>query len=380
MPLLFFIYIAFIGLGVPDSLFGTAWPAIYTDLGLSFSYGSFVTTIVYLGSCFSCLMSAKLINRLGTAKVAAISTLMTALAMLCYSFSPNLFFIVLSAIPLGLGAGAIDTALNNYVALNYSASIMSFMHGFYGIGVSLSPFIISLLLNSIGWRGSYRVAFLVQAIISILVIISIPKWKEGKEEEKEHFKEMSIKEIASVKGTKLMWILFFSSCAIECTLSAWGATFLVEVKNMLPEKAAGTILFYFIGIAVGRVLSGLANRKWNSKKIIPVCLAILIAGVLFVTTMNGNMLVLGLLLIGMGNGPMFPNLNYMTPKLFGKEESPAIMGTQMTVSYVSFTLIPIIVGQIGRIFGMTIFPYALIIYVTCLFIGCYKLIERIKDE
>ena len=377
MPLLFFIYIAFIGLGVPDSLFGTAWPAIYNDLELSFSYGSFVTTIVYLGSCFSCLMSAKLINRFGTARVASVSTLMTAVAMLCYSFAPNLFFIVLSAVPLGLGAGAIDTALNNYVALHYSASIMSFMHGFYGIGISLSPFLISKLLTSIGWRGSYRVAFAIQFLIALLVIISIPKWKHEKEE-KEHFKEMSVKEIMSVKGTKLMWLLFFSSCAIECTLSAWGATFLVEVKNMIPDVAAGTILFYFLGIAVGRVLSGLANMKWNAKRIIPVCMAILMAGVLFVITMNGKMLTIGLMLIGIGNGPMFPNLNYMTPKLFGEEEAPAIMGTQMTVSYVSFTLVPIIVGQLGRVLGMGIFPYELLLYLVCLYIGLSQLLIKVK--
>ncbi len=182
MLLLFIIYVAFIGLGLPDSLFGTAWPAIYSDLQLPFSYGSFVTTLVYLGTMISSMMSAKLINRFGTGRVTAVSTLLTAVAMIGYSLSPNYVFILLCAIPLGLGAGSIDTALNNYVAIHYSAGHMNFLHCFYGIGITISPIILAkTMTTSSGWRKGYVIAFAIQLVIAILLFLALPLWKKNSE-------------------------------------------------------------------------------------------------------------------------------------------------------------------------------------------------------
>ena len=375
MLLLFFIYIAFIGLGLPDSLFGTAWPAIYMDMGLPFSYGSFVTSLVYLGTMISSMTSARLINRLGTGKVTAISTLLTALAMLGYSNSHSYIFILLCALPLGLGAGAIDTALNNYVAIHYSARHMNFLHCFYGIGITISPFILTKTMSGErGWSKGYFIAFIIQLSITVLLFLALPLWnKQGSDiaESDEQVEVLSLKEIIHTKGVKAMWSLFFFSCAIECTCGSWGSTYFVEKSGLSPESAAAKMIFYFIGVAVGRFLSGLISKYLNIYKIISICMCLIVCGIatLFVPTF-GWLIVVGLLLIGIGNGPLFPNFNYITPILFGESKAPAIIGSQMTVASLSFMIIPIVFGQIAQLVGMWIFPIVLGVFV-CILIATY---------
>lgn len=264
--LLFVIYIAFIGLGLPDSLFGTAWPAIYADFDLPISYGSFITSTVACGTIVSSIISARLIHKFGTNKVAAVSTLLTAVALIGFSFSTNIWFMILLAIPLGLGAGAIDVALNNYVALHYSAKQMSFLHCFYGIGVSVSPYVLSLVIGGEnGWRNGYRIAFLIQIAICILLFASLPVWKKVSKTEDSagagETKSLSIRETLKIPGVKSMCALFFLTCAIECSCSGWGSTYLVEYKNMTTEQAASVVLFYFVGMALGRFLSGVIADK-----------------------------------------------------------------------------------------------------------------------
>ena len=371
MLLLFFIYIAFIGLGLPDSLFGTAWPAIYQDMGLPFSYGSFVTSLVYLGTMISSMTSAKLINRIGTGKVTAISTLLTALAMLGYSSSHSFILILLCALPLGLGAGAIDTALNNYVAIHYSARHMNFLHCFYGIGITISPYILAKTMSTErGWSKGYFIAFIIQLLITVLMFIALPIWKKqgtGMEETEEQVEVLSLKEIIHTKGAKAMWSLFFFSCAIECTCGSWGSTYLVERIGMVPESAATKMMFYFIGVAAGRFISGVISKYLNIYKIISICMCVIIVGVVtFFVPIGGWLIVVGLFLIGFGNGPLFPNFNYITPILFGENKAPSIIGSQMTVASLSFMIVPILFGQIARFTGLWVFPVVICIFVCLL--------------
>ncbi len=379
MFLLFIIFIAFIGLGLPDSLFGTAWPAIYADFGLPFSYGSFVTSLVYFGTMISSMMSAKVINRFGTGKVTAISTFLTALAMMGYAHSQNYFFILICALPLGLGAGAIDTALNNYVAIHYSASHMNFLHCFYGIGITISPYILARTLSGdLGWRGGYTVAFVIQLLITLLLFLTLPLWRKQQKVNQTQLEEqvavMTFREIWHTPNVKTMWLLFFCSCAIECTCGAWGGTYLVEAKNMLPETAASRILFYFAGVAVGRFLSGIASKWLNIYNIIWGGLyAILIGVICLLLPVHNTVLILGLFLIGTGNGPLFPNFNYLTPQLFGEEKSPSIIGSQMAVASLSFMLMPIIFGQLATIVGLKIFPFALALFLLVLLLTYVKM-------
>ena len=366
--LLIIIYIAFIGLGIPDSLFGTAWPAIYSEFELPISFGSFVTIIISCGTVLSSVISSKIISRLGTNKVSAYSTLLTALALLGFSFAPNLWVMCFWAIILGIGAGAIDVALNNYVAIHYSATHMSFLHCFYGVGVSVSPYILSLVIaGNFGWRGGYKIAFAIQLIITLLLFLSLPLWRkahggENESEENTH-KDLSFGSVLKIPGVKMMCSLFIASCAIECTCGGWGSTFLVEYKHLPAEKAAQIIMIYYIGMTLGRFLSGVLAAKLHSWKIIKLGQIVLGLALLLLILPGGVYLcALGMFLIGLGNGPLFPNFNYLTPENFGSDISQSIIGIQMASAYIGIMIAPTVCGLLGQVFGMVIFPFYLIVF------------------
>lgn len=366
--LLIIIYIAFIGLGIPDSLFGTAWPAIYSEFELPISFGSFVTIIISCGTVLSSVISSKIISRLGTNKVSAYSTLLTALALLGFSFAPNLWVMCFWAIILGVGAGAIDVALNNYVAIHYSATHMSFLHCFYGVGVSASPYILSLVIaGNFGWRGGYRIAFAIQLIITLLLFLSLPLWRKAhggvNESEENTHKDLSFGSVLKIPGVKMMCSLFIASCAIECTCGGWGSTFLVEYKHLPAEKAAKIIMIYYIGMTIGRFLSGVLAAKLHSWKIIKLGQIVLGLALLLLILPGGVYLcALGMFLIGLGNGPLFPNFNYLTPENFGSDISQSVIGIQMASAYIGIMVAPAVCGLLGQVFGMVIFPFYLIVF------------------
>ena len=369
--LLIIIYMAFIGLGLPDSLFGTAWPAIYGEFGLPFSYGSFVTTVITCGTITSSILSARVIARFGTGKVTAVSTAMTALALLGFSLSGNLFILCLLAIPLGLGAGSVDTGLNNYVALHYTSSQMSLLHCFYGIGITVSPYLMARFLGSeAGWRGAYRVTFFIQLAIAAILFATLFLWKKAAKEEPTEetpAKVLSIPELAKIPGVKITWLLFFASCAIESVTNSWCSTFLVEYKGMAAGQAARIMIFYFVGFTLGRLLSGILATRFSCWQIIRMALAVLGAAVvLLLLPLSELFVIIALFLIGLGNSPMFPNLTYLAPMNFGADISQSVIGTQVAVSNVSFMLCPILCGLLGQLFGMGIYPIYLALLFLCL--------------
>ncbi len=376
--LLIVIYLAFIGLGLPDSLFGAAWPAIYAEYNLPLSFGSFLTVLSFLGTTISSLCSAKVINRFGTNKVTAFSTALTAVALLVMSFTGSYLPMCLCALPLGLGAGAIDTALNNYVALHYSATQMSFLHCFYGVGISVSPYILSLVLNGeSGWRGGYRIAVGIQVFIAVVLFATLPLWRKahGKEtgEEEQEVKELSLKEIAKIPGVKVMWSLFICSCTIECTCGSWGSTFLVEHKGLAVEKAAEVITFYFVGMALGRFLSGVVATKLHSWTIVKISQLVMgVALVLLCLPIGGVLPGIALFMVGLGNGPLCPNFSYLTPENFGEELSPAIIGTQMAVSSIAIMTMPVLCSVLGQFLGMGIFPIYLLIFFVLMMVAMWR--------
>lgn len=367
--LLIIIYLAFIGLGLPDSLFGTAWPAIYAEFALPFSFGSFVTTVITCGTITSSILSTRVIARFGTGKVTAFSTAMTALALLGFSLSGNLLLLCLLAIPLGLGAGSVDTGLNNYVALHYSSSQMSLLHCFYGIGITVSPYLMARFLTSdAGWRGAYRVSFLIQFLIALILFATLFLWKKaGSEHSQEEtpVKVLTIPELAKIPGVKVTWLLFIASCAIESATNSWGSTFLVEHKGFSADQAARVMIFYFVGFTLGRLLSGILATRFSCWRIIRMALVVLgIALVLLLLPLPNLFVSIALFLVGLGNSPMFPNLTYLAPIHFGTDISQSLIGTQVAASNVSFMLAPLLCGLLGQFFGMGIYP----IYLALLFL------------
>ena len=381
--LLIIIYTAFIGLGLPDSLFGTAWPAIYNELSLPLSLGSAVTIIITCGTITSSLVSSRVIARYGTGKVTAVSTAMTALALLGFSLSGSFLPLCFLAIPLGLGAGAIDTGLNNYVALHYSSSQMSLLHCFYGIGITISPYLMSRLLSTdAGWRGGYRGAFFIQLGIALLLFLTLPLWKKiaGEEtQEEENIKVLSIRQLVKIPGVVNMWVLFLTSCAIESTTNGWGSTFLVEFKGLAVDQAAKTMIFYFVGFTAGRLLSGILATKLSCWKIIRIGMVVLGAAlVLLLLPLPKFMTIIALFLIGMGNSPMFPNFMYLTPENFGADISQSVIGTLMAASNTGFLVAPLLCSLLGQALGMGVFPIYLAVLFVFMVMGILKIQKTMK--
>lgn len=384
--LLIIIYIAFIGLGIPDSLFGTAWPAINSEFKLPIASASYVTLLVSGGTVVSSLLSAKIINRFGTGKVTAISTFITAAALFGFSSSKNMIFLCLFAIPLGLGAGAIDSALNNYVALNYKAMHMNFLHCFYGIGVSLSPYLMSIALaNDSSWRSGYRTVFYFQLTIAIIMILALPLWNKVKSfdltEEKEKLYEISIIQLIKMPTVFMSGLVFIGSCAIEYTCGVWGSTFLVNMKGMTIESAARMITFYYIGIASGRFLSGILANKLSSWQLIKIGQCITLAAIVSLFfSLPTSIAGVGLFMIGIGNGPIYPNMIHLIPQNFGKELSQSVMGLQMAASYIGIMFMPPLFGLLAQNISTGLFPYYLLIMFAIMTGATFLLIRLLKKN
>ena len=380
--LLIIIYIAFIGLGVPDSLLGSAWPALHTELNIPLEAVSVLTFIISGCTVLSSMFSAKILNKIGTARVTAVSTAMTALALLGFSFTSSFWFMIPLAIVLGLGAGAIDSGLNNYVALHFKASHMNFLHCFYGVGVSLSPYLMSLALSGENWRGGYRYAFYVQAAITVLLIVSIPLWKKtvsGENSEEENSKNLSVLQLAKMPGIRIVWVIMLATNAIEYACGVWGSTYLVEVKGFSPENGAIALTIYYAGMSIGRFLSGLLSEKISTWKRIGMGAAVLApAIVLMLLPLHGAVTVAGLFLVGLGNGSVYPNLIHLTPHNFGKDVSQSVMGSQIAFAYMGVMLSPATVSIISGVFGIKVYPvflallYVIMIVFLRLFISILK--------
>lgn len=362
--LLIVIYICYIGLGIPDSLIGVAWPAIYQEFDIPVSSVSAVTLLISGGTIISSFFSARIINFFGTGKVTAISTAMTAAALLGFSFSHNLIWLCLCAIPLGLGAGSIDTALNNYAALHYKATHMSFLHCFYGVGVSMSPYIMSLALSDdLNWRRGYRVAFFLQLCIALVSILSLPIWSRAQKAamREEKTRNISFRELLKIPGIKAQYSVFFSSCAIESACLVWGSTFLVNARGMSAASAAGLFTFYYVGMAAGRFLSGILAEKYSSWTIIRIGQTVALAAILLLLIpYSGILAIVGFSCLGLGNGVVFPNMTYLTPRNFGTDISQSVIGTQMAFSNTGILLSPPFFGFLEGQFGITCFaPFLL---------------------
>ena len=358
--LLIVIYAAFIGLGIPDSLFGAAWPAIYPDLGVSLSLASLYSVITSFAGMISSLLSGRVIAKLGTERVAALSTVLTALGLLAFSFGGNLWVLCLCAVPLGLGAGAVDTALNNYVALHYSATQMNFLHCFYGVGVSISPYLLSFALASANnWRGGYRMMFCIQSGIAILLILTLPLWKmvERRSAEPEvQTRAVPLREVWRNPVARASAAVFLGSCTLESVCLAWGSTWLVSSRGLEPYRAAELITWYYVGMSLGRFLSGIAAKWLRPKQVLAA--GEILAGVAVVILFVPHWAVagVGLFLVGLGNGPVFPNMTYLTPIHFGQEVSQSVIGLQMAVANGAFMLAPLLFSLIAQTLGVGLFP------------------------
>ena len=367
--LLLVIFTGFIGLGIPDSLIGSAWPEICLELGIDQSLAWTITTPISSCTLIASLFSAQIIEKLGTKLVAILSTALTAVALFLTTYANSPWAFILIGIPLGVGAGAIDSALNNYVALHYKAYHMNFLHCFYGIGVALSPYLMSIAISFTSWRDGYKLASLIQLVITVILIISIPLWKvhEGNTNQ-DNPQTLTTQKVGSYKEVIKnpccipVGIVFALSCVIECTCGLWATTYLVDVKNATTSDGAFYLAIFYAGLALGRFLSGVLTVKLTPHQVNLIGIAILtVATVTLILPINSIAVALiSIFLIGLGEGPIYPNLSFLTPEHFGEENSQRAMGIQMAFAYVGVLLGPALMGVFAAEFGMQSFaPFML---------------------
>lgn len=370
ISLLIVIFICFIGVGLPDSVLGSAWPVIYKELNLPISLAGYISATVSACTIVSSLISAKVIKRFGAGGVTAISTVMTAVALFGFAVTKNPVCFFVMAIPLGLGAGSIDTALNNFVALHYSASKMNFLHCFYGLGIAVSPYLMSAALSvDNNWRKGYVLVAIIQSVISVVAIMALPLWKKAEKKDAENnsseSKILSLSQMFRMPMALMSSCAFFASCALELTAGAWSSSFFVNTKGVSADCAAQITMLFYVGLASGRFISGILTKKLSRWKIVYTSSLVMLSSiVLLMLPLHVTVSSIALFFIGMGIGPIFPNLTHLTPKIFGRDISGSIMGLQQTASYLGIMLMPWTFGLIAENLSTALFPFYLFVLYT----------------
>ncbi len=362
--LLAIIYLAFISLGLPDSLLGAGWPAMHAELGVPVSYMGIVTMIISGGTIVSSLLSDRLTRTLGTRLVTVISVFLTAAALVAFSFASKFWMLLLFAVPYGLGAGAIDAALNNYVALHYKSRHMSWLHCFWGVGTIISPFVMGYALASSVWNDGYRIVGLIQLGIALVLLCTLPLWKVNKSATTTKQKSVGIGGALKIRGVPFLLIGFFAYCAAEATAMSWASTYFAEVKGVPVEQAAQFASLFFIGLTASRFLCGFLSDKLGDRNMIVAGACIVLTGIVLLAVPAPIALsVAAFVVIGFGCGPVYPSIIHSTPNNFGAENSGAIIGIQMASAYVGSTFIPPLFGLLGRRIGFFILPFYLAAFV-----------------
>ncbi|NLV91048.1 MAG: MFS transporter [Firmicutes bacterium] len=381
--LLVLIYISFISLGLPDSILGTAWPAAYKDLGVPISWAGIISATISGGTIISSWFSNRIISRLGTGVTTVVSVAMTAVALLGVSLSGSFWFLLLFAIPLGLGAGSVDAALNNFVALHYQAKHMNWLHCFWGIGASAGPVIMSISLTSSNWQTGYAAIGWLQVALVIILLLSLPLWKRfssGAQSEGSRAQVLSTRELLRIPGAKPILVAFFCYCAVEATAGLWGSSFLVLTKGISPQIAARWISLYYFGITFGRFLSGLLTLKIANRDLIRLGQGMSVLGILLLLLPAWDFVFsAGFFVIGLGCAPIFPALLHDTPENFGAELSQAIMGMQMACAYVGTTTMPPLFGFLAQRVSMILLPFYLLV-IALLMVAMVELLNRLKAQ
>ena len=361
--LLLVIYLAFISLGLPDSMLGAAWPLMRSELGLPLEGAGLVSVIITVGTIISSLLTGALIRKLGTGRLTTLSVLTTALALLGYSFTTSYLWLCLMAVPMGLGAGAVDASLNDFVARNYSSKHMSWLHAFWGVGATAGPLLMAGMISLTGrWQNGYRSVSFVQFGLVAILIASLSLWKKFDHASAEaHSVKLSNGSIWKIPGMGPNLAAFFAYCSLELTAGLWFASYLVQIRGVKPETAAAWAASYYFGIMLGRMINGFLTLRFSSKTLIRAGQTSILLGILLLFLPGNTFSLIGLLLVGMGCAPIYPSMLHETPARFGKENSSRLMGIQMASAYVGLSVAPPLVGLLASRWSLQIFPFALLI-------------------
>lgn len=373
--LLVIIYLAFISLGLPDSILGSAWPIMQESLGASFEQAGIIAFFISGCTIASSLLTATFVRRFGTSIVTLVSVLLTAGALLGFSFAPSFIWLLVFAIPLGLGGGAVDASLNDYVANHYKANHMSWLHCFWGVGATAGPLIMAVYLRDGAWRSGYLTISIIQFGLAFILLISLPLWTRMRNGSSLVSSTIDGSETRQPLGNNAVWLSMLSFlvyCGIETTLGLWGSSYLVNIRQIAPAEAAGWVSTYFAGITVGRLITGFITMRVSSRLLIRYGqLIVLIGTLLFLLPLPTFFTISGYILIGFGLAPIFPCMLHETPARFGRARSQKIMGYQMAAAYTGSTLLPPALGWIAGQTSIIILPF---------FICAYGIIMLLSSE
>ena len=382
--LLVIIYLSFISLGLPDSLLGSAWPVMRVQFSAPLSFAGVISMIIAAGTIVSSLLSERLTRRLGTGLVTAGSVALTAAALFGFSVSPSLAALCLWAIPYGLGAGAIDAALNNYVALHYSSRHMSWLHCFWGVGASISPYIMAAALTRTGrWQLGYRSVSLIQIVLTAMLFLSLPLWRKNDAgiSSDADGPLLGLRAAVRIPGVPFILLAFFAYCGAETTAGLWASSYLADARGVAPETAAGFASLFYLGITFGRFLNGFVADGLGDRRMIRIGALVMAAGALLILLPVSSPLpaLAGLLIFGLGCAPVYPSIIHATPTNFGAENSQAIIGVQMASAYVGTTFMPPLFGLLANVISLQLFPLFLTALLALL-AGMTEKLNRLKTE
>lgn len=382
--LLVLIYVAFISLGLPDSLLGSVWPAMHVDLGADLSLAGVLGAVVCAGTVLSGLMSARLIARFGTARVTAVSVLMTAAAMLGMALSSSFILTLLLCIPLGLGGGAVDAALNNFVALHYRAQHMNWLHCFWGVGATLGPAVIGLLLRLTGqWRGGYLGMAAAQCVLAAVMFASLPLWRKAEggtdgQTESGNIQPMRLREVLMLPLAGPVLISLLAYCGAESVMNLWCASYLVGARGIAADRAASWVSLFFLGITLGRMLAGFLSVRMRPAQLVRAGVLLAIVGIALLLSPLDSLLPAACLLVGLGFAPVYPSMLHRTPVIFGQQASQSVMGIQMAFAYIGSTLMPPLAGALTHLAGMGFLPVFVLGLTALLLIMSERINRRLR--
>ena len=365
--LLAIIYISFISLGLPDALLGGAWPTMHNEFGVPVSYAGIISMIICMGTIASSLMSERMTKRFGTGKVTAMSVALTAAALFGFSASKSFIMLCIIAVPYGLGAGGVDASINNYAAIHYASRHLSWLHCMWGIGASTGPYLLAAAMTKGSWNLGYRWVAILQIILTAVLFLTLPLWKEEKSfgEISEKTKPLSIKEVFAIPGAKEVMAAFFCYCALESTAGLRASSYLVLEHGVSEETAAALATLFYTGITVGRGISGFVTYKLSDKNMIRLGQIIIAAGILLIILpFGGKTAMAGIVLVGLGCAPIYPCVIHSTPAHFGVNKSQAIVGVQMACAYIGSCFMPPLFGILANNVSAALFaPYMALILV-----------------
>ena len=364
--LLAIIYVAFISLGLPDSLLGSGWPAMHAAFSVPSSYAGYVSMAISFMTIISALLSPIMIKRFHTKWIVIVSIFLTVMGLIGFSISTSYAMLFVFAVPYGMGAGAIDASVNHYVANNYSGSVMNFLHCFYGVGAVISPNIMAVALSKASWNEGYRWTAYIQIFILLICIISLPLWKKNERDSNKQEEEVAgIREALKRPGVVLTLIAFFAYCSGEATCFLWTSSYFAGVKEGLTDHliaSFGSLIFG--GLMLGRLISGFVSNRLGDRMLIRIGIFVEVVGILLVMIPVASFIpaAIGFVIIGTGMGPVYPAIQHMAPTNFGERYSAAVIGLQMASAYIGSTFMPMIFGNIQEKIGIGIMPFYLLIF------------------